>query len=295
MRKLKTLQKERYPIWNGPRILAVVCCHGVLILREVLRSSGSLFRLFLSLGMEVEEEVYCAVIFQTPVALERPKLYIQRFGSTRSANPTHFAAWDTVFSKPDTFFKKPETTSGHPTSPLGYCGLALDGVTVDPIPSAFLLPTFSPPQRRTMAELARAFDAPPRYSSGAVFPKRATAGDNKIKELKAGLAILVAETKLTKDATARPRAPKKIAADEMELDGIQMTLPGVQVEPDVQAYALEQENDGDVNRASQSKSASLGNLDVDDDGAVISLGDSDVGVPSVNSSEDSFNSGVTTI
>ncbi|KAJ6617263.1 hypothetical protein B0H10DRAFT_1948500 [Mycena sp. CBHHK59/15] len=86
-----------------------------------------------------------------------------------------------------------------------------------------------------------------------------------------------------KDATARPRAPKKIAADEMELDGIQMTSPEVQVEPDVQPDALEQENDVDVSGASQSESVILANLDVDDDGTVISLGDSDVGVPSVNS------------
>jgi hypothetical protein len=58
---------------------------------------------------------------------------------------------------------------------------------------------------------------------------------------------------------------------------------------------LEQENDVAVSGVSQSESAILANLDVDDDGAVISLDDLDVGVPSVNSSEDSINSGVTTI
>ncbi|KAJ7208667.1 hypothetical protein GGX14DRAFT_395817 [Mycena pura] len=156
-----------------------------------------------------------------------------------------------------------------------------------------------------------------RHTSAIEKAKRATAGNNKIKELKAELAILVADIKTSssgvvrvtqkskakslgiatpKDATARPiRAPKKMAADEMDLDGIQMTSLEVQVEHDVKPDALEQENDIDVGGAPQSESAILANLDVDNDDAVISPGDSDIAVPSVNSSEDSFNSGVTTI
>ncbi|KAJ7816150.1 hypothetical protein B0H14DRAFT_2602862 [Mycena olivaceomarginata] len=65
-----------------------------------------------------------------------------------------------------------------------------------------------------------------------------------------------------------------MTADKMELDGVEMISP--EVEPDIQPDALEQGNDVDASEASQSES---GNLDVD--GEVIFMGDSDVVVPPV--------------
>ncbi|KAJ6543388.1 hypothetical protein DFH09DRAFT_1367979 [Mycena vulgaris] len=76
---------------------------------------------------------------------------------------------------------------------------------------------------------------------------------------------------LAKVATGRPQQSKKkkMTVDEMELDGIiPLEAP---VELDVQPDALEQQNDLDASEASQSES---GNLDVD--GEVMSMGDSDI-------------------
>ncbi|KAJ6543731.1 hypothetical protein DFH09DRAFT_1088595 [Mycena vulgaris] len=80
----------------------------------------------------------------------------------------------------------------------------------------------------------------------------------------------------TKVATGRPQQSekKKMTVDEMELDGI--IPPEAPVELDVQPDALEQQNDLDASEASQSES---GNLDVD--GEVMSMGDSDIVVPLV--------------
>ncbi|KAJ6509639.1 hypothetical protein DFH09DRAFT_1374704 [Mycena vulgaris] len=117
---------------------------------------------------------------------------------------------------------------------------------------------------------------------------------------KAELAILMAEAKtslsgvvrvtqksksksLAKVATGRPQQSKKkkMTVDEMELDGIiPLEAP---VELDVQPDALEQQNDLDASEASQSES---GNLDVD--GEVMSMGDSDIVVPLVVSGEGSW-------
>ncbi|KAJ6628192.1 hypothetical protein B0H10DRAFT_1940740 [Mycena sp. CBHHK59/15] len=110
-----------------------------------------------------------------------------------------------------------------------------------------------------------------RHTSTMEKAKRANAGNNKIKELKAELAILIAESKASlffrifhvseqiadeflgcsKDAAGRTKAPKKKTADERELDGIQMTSPEA-------------------------------SLDAANDAMVISLDDADLGVPSVN-------------
>ncbi|KAJ6613866.1 hypothetical protein B0H10DRAFT_2046962 [Mycena sp. CBHHK59/15] len=136
-----------------------------------------------------------------------------------------------------------------------------------------------------------------RHTSAVEKAKRSNVGNHKVKELKAELAILMAEMKtsssgvvhvaqkskaksLAKDATARNKAPKKRSIDERELDGIQMSSPDVRVETGVQSDALEQENDGD---ASQYEPAIPMILDAVDDGMVISLSDSNVAVPSGNS------------
>ncbi|KAJ6629709.1 hypothetical protein B0H10DRAFT_1986368 [Mycena sp. CBHHK59/15] len=143
-----------------------------------------------------------------------------------------------------------------------------------------------------------------RHTSAVEKAKRSNAGNHKVKELKAELAILMAEMKKSKakslgitplssipyrgsrafiaakDAAARNKALKKRSIDQRELDGIQMSSPDVQVETGIQSDVFEQENDVD---ASQYEPAIPMILDVVDDGMVISLSDSNVAVPSGNS------------
>ncbi|KAJ6622393.1 hypothetical protein B0H10DRAFT_903650 [Mycena sp. CBHHK59/15] len=130
-----------------------------------------------------------------------------------------------------------------------------------------------------------------RHTSAIKKAKQVATGNKKIKELKAELAILMAEAKtsssgvvrvtqksksksLAKVATGRPKQSKKMTADEMELDGVEMISLEVPVELHIQPDALEQGNDVDSSEASQSES---GNLDVE----VMSMGDSDIVVPPV--------------
>ncbi|KAJ7714726.1 hypothetical protein B0H16DRAFT_1701948 [Mycena metata] len=119
-----------------------------------------------------------------------------------------------------------------------------------------------------------------RHTSTVEKAKLASAGNNKIKELRAELAILVAALKTNSSgvvrvtqkskaksiapAATRTTAPKKTKAPaEGELDGIQMASPEDEI-------------------------TSLANT-ADDDDMVISLDDADLGVPSVNPSEESLN------
>ncbi|KAJ7686422.1 hypothetical protein B0H14DRAFT_3674386, partial [Mycena olivaceomarginata] len=94
-----------------------------------------------------------------------------------------------------------------------------------------------------------------RHTSAIEKAKNMSAGNNKIKELKAELAILMAEAK-------------------MELDGVEMVSLEVRIEPGIQPDALEPENDVDSDKASPSEP----NLDVDGEGdsKIISMGDLDV-------------------
>ncbi|KAJ7766537.1 hypothetical protein DFH07DRAFT_769799 [Mycena maculata] len=113
-----------------------------------------------------------------------------------------------------------------------------------------------------------------RHTSAVEKAKRASAGNNKIKELRAELVILVAELKMSSSgvvrvtqkikaksigiapslfriatqfefvpgqAAPRTNAPKRKAPAAGELDGIWMALP--EVEARVPSYALQQDND----------------------------------------------------
>ncbi|KAJ6563071.1 hypothetical protein DFH09DRAFT_1315699 [Mycena vulgaris] len=129
-----------------------------------------------------------------------------------------------------------------------------------------------------------------RHTSAIEQAKQVASRNKKIKDLKAELALLMAEAKTSSSGVVLflvsvpaityslslvgASKKEKITAEEMELDG---TTPlEVPVELDVQPDALEQQKDLDASEASQSES---GNLDVD--GEVMSMGDSDIVVPLV--------------
>ncbi|KAJ6615325.1 hypothetical protein B0H10DRAFT_2220522 [Mycena sp. CBHHK59/15] len=152
------------------------------------------------------------------------------------------------------------------------------------------------PARECILRAAKADHAVGEQFNGQQPSKSSYRAQREVKELKAELAILMAEMKtsssgvvrvtqkskaksLAKDAAARNKAPKKRSIDERELDGIQMSSPDVRVETGIQSDAFEQENDGD---ASQYEPAIPMILDTVDDGMVISLSDSNVAVPSVS-------------
>ncbi|KAJ7899190.1 hypothetical protein B0H14DRAFT_3424023 [Mycena olivaceomarginata] len=91
------------------------------------------------------------------------------------------------------------------------------------------------------------------HTSAIEKAKNASSGNNKIKELKAELAMLMAEAKtsssgvvrvtqkskaksLAKAVKSRPKRSKTTTTDDMDLDGIEMaSLPEVQVETAIQA------------------------------------------------------------
>ncbi|KAJ7883173.1 hypothetical protein B0H14DRAFT_2702312 [Mycena olivaceomarginata] len=122
-----------------------------------------------------------------------------------------------------------------------------------------------------------------RHTSAIEKAKNASSGNNKIKELKAELAMLMAEAKVShsfipKAVKSRPKRSKTTTTDDMDLDGIEMaSLPEVQVETAIQADPLEPENSQVSNEVSMSEP----NLDVDgkQDGEMISKGDLDVAGP----------------
>ncbi|KAJ7789342.1 hypothetical protein B0H14DRAFT_3574129 [Mycena olivaceomarginata] len=162
----------------------------------------------------------------------------------------------------------------------------------------------APSTRRSAARNAK------RHTSAIEKAKNTSAGNNKIKELKAELAILMAEAKtsslgvvrvnqksksksLAKAATSRPKQSKTTTTDEMELDGVESVSLEVWIEPGIQPDALEPENDVDSDKASPSEP----NLDVDGEGdsEIISMGDLDVIGPQVVSGGDSVNSGATKV
>ncbi|KAJ7724168.1 hypothetical protein B0H14DRAFT_3621728 [Mycena olivaceomarginata] len=135
-----------------------------------------------------------------------------------------------------------------------------------------------------------------RHTSAIEKAKNASAGNNKIKELKAELAILMAEAKtsssgvvrvnqksksksLAKATTSRPKQSKTTTTDEMELDGVEMVSLEVRIEPGIQPDTLEPENDVDSDKVPPSEP----NLDVDGegDGEIIYMGDLDVIGPQV--------------
>ncbi|KAJ7303125.1 hypothetical protein DFH08DRAFT_945370 [Mycena albidolilacea] len=108
------------------------------------------------------------------------------------------------------------------------------------------------------------------HTSAIEKTKNASAGNNKIKELKAELIILMAEAKTsssgvvrvnqkTKATTSRPKQSKTTTTDEMELDGVEMVSLEVRIEPGIQPDALEPESDVDSDKAPPSEP----NLDVD--------------------------------
>ncbi|KAJ7925403.1 hypothetical protein B0H13DRAFT_2314617 [Mycena leptocephala] len=131
--------------------------------------------------------------------------------------------------------------------------------------------------------------------SGVMASNQRVLGNNKIKELKAELAMLMAEAKtsssdvvrvtqkskaksLAKAVKSRPKRSKTTTMDDMDLDGIEMaSLPEVQVETAIQADPLEPENSLVSNEVSMSEP----NLDVngEQDGEMISKGDLDVAGP----------------
>ncbi|KAJ7800888.1 hypothetical protein B0H14DRAFT_3490183 [Mycena olivaceomarginata] len=116
------------------------------------------------------------------------------------------------------------------------------------------------------------------HTSAIEKAKNVSAGNNKNKELKAELAILMAEAKL-KPQRAGPSSQKQRTTDEMELDGVEMVSLEVRIEPGIQPDAPEPENDVDSDKASPSEP----NLDVDGegDGEMISMGDLDIIGPQV--------------
>ncbi|KAJ7818593.1 hypothetical protein B0H14DRAFT_2601169 [Mycena olivaceomarginata] len=153
-----------------------------------------------------------------------------------------------------------------------------------------------------------------RHTSAIEKAKNTSAGNNKIKELKAELAILMAEAKTSssgvcsckpeeqvkitrypslslfpiaysplfvtaKATTSRPKQSKTTTTDEMELDGVEMVSLEVRIEPGIQPDALEPENDVDSDKVPPSEP----NLDVDGegDGEIIYMGDLDVIGPQV--------------
>ncbi|KAJ7784899.1 hypothetical protein DFH07DRAFT_975231 [Mycena maculata] len=133
-----------------------------------------------------------------------------------------------------------------------------------------------------------------RHTSAVEKAKRASAGNNKIKELRAELAILVAESKTSSSgvvrvtqkskaksigqAAPRTNAPKRKAPAAGELDGIWMAPP--EVEGCVPSYILQQENDeGD------SHNELMGPANTADGDAMVSPpDDADLGGPFVDPS-----------
>ncbi|KAJ7862790.1 hypothetical protein B0H14DRAFT_2575224 [Mycena olivaceomarginata] len=83
-----------------------------------------------------------------------------------------------------------------------------------------------------------------RHTSAIEKAKNASAGNNKIKELKAELAHTHGGGE-AKAATSRPKQSKTTTTNEMELDGVEMVSLEVRIEPGIQPDALEPENDVD--------------------------------------------------
>ncbi|KAJ7506416.1 hypothetical protein B0H11DRAFT_2272207 [Mycena galericulata] len=100
-----------------------------------------------------------------------------------------------------------------------------------------------------------------RHTSAVEKAKRASAGNNKIKELRAELAILVAESKTSSSgvvrvtqkskaksigqAAPRTNAPKRKAPAAGELDGTWMAPPEVEARVPSYALALQENDEGD--------------------------------------------------
>ncbi|KAJ7323589.1 hypothetical protein DFH08DRAFT_817626 [Mycena albidolilacea] len=154
-------------------------------------------------------------------------------------------------------------SSGNPTKPdtsLGYCGLAVNAVTVDPL-CRFLPPTFSPPQRHATAELEVLLTHLP---DTVLEQFQDEAHPLTFHSMQADVQQSLPANLRTKHpqpcATGRPKQSKKMTADEMELDGVGMISLEVPVEPDIKPDVLNQGNDVDASEASQYES---GNLDVD--------------------------------